>query len=233
MRKPHILDLCCGVGGTTRGYQMAGATVTGVDSEPQPDYCGDGFEQTDAIEFVKKYGRRFDFIHASWPCQGYGPLGRGTNANSHEYPQLIEVGRAAMQETGRPWVIENVAGAPIRKDLMLCGEMFGLAVQRHRFFEFSDGLPVDKPVHKKHRGRVAGMRHGQWFEGPYFAVYGEGGGKGTVEQWRDAMGIHWTFTRKSIAEAIPPAYTEWIGNVIFKEMGDGSRSNAGAADSLA
>jgi hypothetical protein len=96
--------------------------------------------------------------------------------------------------------------------LMLCGEMFGLAVIRHRIFESPWAYAIEQPRHVKHRGRVAGMRHGEWFEGPYFQVYGEGGGKGTVAQWRQAMSIDWTWNRKSIAEAIPPAYMEYIGN---------------------
>lgn len=209
-----MLDLCCGVGGATRGYQAAGFRVTGVDDKPQPDYCGDDFEQADALEFVAEHGHRFDFIHASWPCQAHTALTKGTN-KGREYVDLITPGRPLLLATGRPFVIENVAGAPIRKDLMLCGDMFdGLAVQRHRFFELH-GVAVPQPQHPKgHRGRVAGMRHGVWYEGPYFAVYGEGGGKGTVAQWREAMGIDWTWNRKSIAEAIPPAYTELIGRAL-------------------
>lgn len=209
----RILDLCCGVGGATRGYQLAGAIVTGVDINPQPDYCGDEFIQADAIEYLRRTGAAgFDFIHASWPCQASCALTTGTN-KGREYPQLIPAGRDAMNATGKPWVIENVAGAPIRKDLMLCGDMFGLAVIRHRWFEFSEWtLRIPQPPHGKHRGRVAGMRHGVWYEGPYFAVYGEGGGKGTVAQWQKAMGIDWTDNRKSIAEAIPSAYTRYIAN---------------------
>lgn len=205
----HILDACCGVGGATRGYQNAGHKVTGVDLIDSPNYVGDDFEQADAIQFIINHGSKFDFIHASWPCQASSALTKGTNAG-RVYPQLIPVGREAMMSTGRPWAIENVAGAPIRKDLVLCGEMFSLAVIRHRFFELHE-VEIEQPVHVPHRGRVAGMRHGEWFEGPYFAVYGEGGGKGTVEQWRAAMGIDWTRERKEIAEAIPPAYTEHIG----------------------
>lgn len=207
--KPRLLNICCGVGGCTRGYQLAGWHVTGVDIAPQPDYCGDVFIQGDGIEFLLEHGHEYDFIHASWPCQAGCTLTAGTN-QGRLYPQLIPAGREAMLATGRPWVIENVAGAPIRKDLMLCGEMFGLGVIRHRFFE-THGWNPTQPQHLKHRGRVAGMRHGQWFTGPYFAVYGEGGGKGTVAQWQQAMGIDWTDNRKSIAEAIPPAYGLELG----------------------
>jgi site-specific DNA-cytosine methylase len=215
-----LLDACCGAGGAGGaggGYKRAGFHVTGVDIEPQPDYCGDVFMQGDAIEYIREHGHEYDFIHASWPCQASSALTKGTN-RGRVYPQLIPPGRAAMEATGRPWVIENVAGAPIRKDLMLCGEMFGLGVLRHRFFEFSAGVMVPQPVHPAHRGRVAGMRHGEWFEGPYFAVYGEGGGKGSVPQWQTAMGIDWTDVRKSIAEAIPPAYTEHIGRALYRAI---------------
>jgi DNA (cytosine-5)-methyltransferase 1 len=101
--------------------------------------------------------------------------------------------------------------------MTLCGEMFGLGVIRHRYFECS-GFTALAPEHKKHRGRVAGWRHGEWFDGPYFAVYGEGGGKGTVKQWQDAMDMHWTDNRKSIAEAIPKAYTRFIGGQIMQRL---------------
>jgi hypothetical protein len=94
--------------------------------------------------------------------------------------------------------------------------MFGLGVIRHRYFEVS--VPVVQPAHIPHRGRVAGWRHGQYFDGPYFAVYGEGGGKGSVPQWQQAMGINWTDVRKEIAEAIPPAMTEHIGRQVIAQM---------------
>jgi DNA (cytosine-5)-methyltransferase 1 len=95
--------------------------------------------------------------------------------------------------------------------------MFGLGVIRHRYFECS-GFTALPLAHKPHRGRVAGWRHGEWFDGPYFAVYGDGGGKGTVKQWQDAMDMHWTDNRKSIAEAIPKAYTRFIGGQIMTRL---------------
>lgn len=112
-------------------------------------------------------------------------------------------------------MIENVAGAPLRKDLMLCGEMFGLRVIRERYFELH-GVHVEQPVHLPHKGRVTGWRHGEYYAGPYVAVYGRGGGKGSVPQWQDAMGIDWTSSRESLAEAIPPAYTEYIGRKLIE-----------------
>ena len=116
-----------------------------------------------------------------------------------------------------PTIIENVQGSDLRRDLTLCGEMFGLQVIRHRYFELS-GFPFIPTPHKPHRGRVAGWRHGEWFDGPYFAVYGEGGGKGTVKQWQDAMDMHWTDNHKSIAESIPKAYTRFIGGQVMQYL---------------
>jgi DNA (cytosine-5)-methyltransferase 1 len=116
-----------------------------------------------------------------------------------------------------PTVIENVQGSDLRRDFTLCGEMFGLGVIRHRYFEVS-GFEAKPTPHLPHRGRVAGYRHGEWFDGPYFAVYGEGGGKGTVAQWQVAMGMDWTDNRKSIAEAIPPAYTRFLGGQVMEAV---------------
>jgi len=215
MSGPWLLDAFCGVGGATKGYQHAGFRVLGVDIEPQPEYCGDDFIHSDAVTFIAEHGHEFDVIHASPPCQAGCTLTSGTNAG-RKYPQLIPTTREALIGTGRPWVIENVPGAPIRQDLKRCGDMFpGLSVIRHRYFELL-GFEVPQPDHQRHRGRVSGMRHGQWFEGPYFAVYGNGGGKGTVAQWRQAMGVDWTWNRKSIAEAIPPAYSEYIGKYLIE-----------------
>ncbi|MFF7201368.1 DNA methylase [Streptomyces sp. NPDC008141] len=203
----RVLDLCCGAGGAGMGYHRAGFEVVGVDLAEQPNYPFE-FHRGDAIDFAGRHGAEFDLIHASWPCQHHCTLTKGTN-RGRAYPDLIPAGRAALLATGRPYVIENVQGAPIRHDLTLCGEMFGLAVIRHRHFEIH-GFPTLQMPHLPHRGRVAGMRHGRWYEGPYFAVYGQGGGKGTVSQWQHAMDITWTDVRTELAEAIPPAYTRHI-----------------------
>lgn len=214
-----VLDAYCGVGGITQGWQRAGFRVTGVDIDPQPDYCGDEFHQGDALEFIEKHGRKFKIILVSPPCQYDCTLTAGTNAgNGVQYANLMDPTRVALEIAGRPHVIEQPPGRASRRmraDLTLCGEMFGLAVIRHRNFEIN-GWTATRKSHVAHRGRVAGMRHGQWFDGPYFAVYGEGGGKGTVAQWKQAMGIDWTNNRKSIAEAIPPAYAEYIAKTYLE-----------------
>jgi DNA (cytosine-5)-methyltransferase 1 len=215
--KPRLLDLFAGAGGAAVGYHRAGFDVVGVDINPQPNYPfpfvhGDALDVLADVEFC----RQFDVIHASPPCQSSSALTKGTN-RGRVYPDLIPATRALLQATGLPYVIENVQGSAVRRDLTLCGEMFGLAVIRHRYFEV-EGLAVIQPAHVKHRGRVAGMRHGEWFQGPYFAVYGDGGGKGSVAQWREAMGIDWTWDRKEIAEAIPPAYTEYVGEQLLAHL---------------
>jgi len=207
----RVLDLFCCAGGAGMGYHRAGFDVVGVDINPQPNYPFE-FHQGDALDFVAEHWREFDAIHASPPCQASTALTKGTNAG-REYPQLIPETRRLLHATGLPTVLENVQGSDLRRDLTLCGEMFDLRVLRHRYFEVN--FPTIQPAHKPHRGRVAGWRHGTFYDGPYFAVYGEGGGKGTVAQWQDAMGIDWTDNRKEIAEAIPPAYTEHIGGQLM------------------
>lgn len=214
--KPRLLDLFCCSGGAGRGYQQAGFHVTGVDIAPQPTYAGDVFIQGDALEFLAAHGGEYDVVHASPPCQSSCTLTKGTN-KGREYLNFIPQTRAMLAALEVPTVIENVQGSDLRRDLTLCGEMFGLGVIRHRYFELGNWT-MDAPAHIKHRGRVAGWRHGQWFDGPYFAVYGEGGGKGTVAQWQEAMGIDWTADRKALAEAIPPAYTRHIGMAVLDHI---------------
>lgn len=226
MREPIVLDLFCCAGGAGMGYRRAGFRVRSVDLDAQPNnpfpfFQGDALEVLRIlltggfISFTDRDGKverlclsDFAAIHASPPCQGYTAL---KAVHGNEWPLLIDPVRELLDQTGLPYVIENVQGAPLRRDLTLCGEMFGLRVIRHRFFELG-GWTAKPPAHIPHRGRVAGWRHGQWYDGPYFAVYGNGGGKGSVAQWQDALGIDWTSDRHELAEAIPPAYTEFIGH---------------------
>lgn len=211
----RLLDLFCGAGGAGMGYHRSGFEVVGVDINPQPRYPFE-FYQGDALDYLRRHGHEFDAIHASPPCQSSSALTKGTN-KGREYPNLIPATREALARLDVPTIIENVQGSDLRRDLTLCGEMFGLGVIRHRYFE-TEGFEIDQPDHVAHRGRVAGYRHGQWYDGPYFAVYGDGGGKGSVAQWQQAMGIDWTDVRKEIAEAIPPAYTEFIGNSLIQQV---------------
>ncbi|OQQ23341.1 DNA methylase [Prescottella equi] len=212
-----LLDLFCCAGGAGMGYHRTGFEVVGVDINPQPNYPFE-FHQGDALEFLARHGHEFDAIHASPPCQSSCTLIKGNQrATAGNHVNLIPDTRELLAQFDVPTVMENVQGSDLRRDLTLCGEMFGLGVIRHRYFEIN-GVDVVQPAHKPHRGRVAGYRHGEWFEGPYFAVYGDGGGKGTVAQWQQAMGIGWTNVRKEIAEAIPPAYAEFIGRQLVDAL---------------
>jgi hypothetical protein len=211
----RLLDLFSGAGGAAMGYHRAGFEVVGVDNAPQPDYPF-GFIQADALEFLAEHGKDYDAIHASPPCQASTALTKGTN-KGRLYPNHIPATRELLAQIDAPSIIENVQGASVRRDLTLCGEMFGLGVIRHRFFEVA-GFAVAQPSHEPHRGRVRGWRHGTYYHGPYVAVYGDGGGKGTVAEWQDAMGIDWTNERKSIAEAIPPAYSEFVGRQLIAHL---------------
>lgn len=217
--KPRLLDLFCCSGGSSRGYQLAGFHVTGVDQDPQPNYAGDVFVQADALEYAVEHGREFDVVAGSPPCQANCALVKGNRMRgwADTHVDLIPWTRDVLNWIGRPYIIENVQGSSLRRDLTLCGEMFGLSVIRHRYFELG-GWSMAKPVHIKHRGRVAGWRHGEWFDGPYFAVYGDGGGKGSIEQWQEAMGIHWTDVKHELTEAIPPAYTRYIGLSLIAQL---------------
>jgi hypothetical protein len=208
--KPRLLDLFSCAGGAGVGYAHAGFDVVGVDIDPQPNYPYE-HHVGDALQYLAKHGMEFDAIHASPPCQGYTAL---KAVHGNPWPLLIEPVRDLLEQIGKPYVIENVQGAPIRRDMVLCGEMFGLRVLRHRYFELGNWTGT-APEHQPHRGRVAGWRHGQYYDGPYFAVYGNGGGKGTVAQWQDAMGIDWTSDRRELAEAIPPAFTQHIGTQLM------------------
>lgn len=209
--RPRILDLFCGLGGPSVGYARAGFEVVGVDIKPQPDYPFE-FIQQSALSFPIV---GFDAVHASPPCQRDAAITKGTNAHLREqYPDLYPVTRGSLEASRLPYVIENPAA---RADVVLCGEMFGLGVLRHRRFEIG-GWGMEQPAHLKHRGRVRGWRHGQYFDGPYVAAYGNGGGKASVPELREAMGIDWSTDRHQLVEAIPPAYTEHVGRALLAHL---------------
>lgn len=216
--KPVLLDLFCGAGGVAKGFQNAGFYVIGVDLFDQPDYCGDEFHRGDALTLGAGLIHRADAVTASPPCPGEGTLSLGTDKSlATKHPRLIHPTRALLQESGLPYVIENVTGSDVRADVVLCGEMFGLGVIMHRKFELG-GWSAPQPGHIKHRGYVRGWRHGVYRDGPYVAAYGRGGGKATVTEMREAKGIDWTTDHLSLRDAIPPAYTEYLGKFLMEDV---------------
>jgi hypothetical protein len=236
MSRPLLLDLFCCAGGAGMGYRRAGFEVHGVDIAPRPNYPF-AFTRADALTFLADLIasgeiRRYAMVHTSPPCQDKCTLTVGTNRSrgwggAHE--DLVGPTRDLLEKTGLPYVIEQPNGrAKIRKDLTLCGEMFGLGVIRHRNFELGHWTTV-RPAHVPHRGRVSGWRHGQKHAGPYVAAYGSGGGKPTVPELQAAMGIGWTEVRQELTEAIPPAYATWIGRAFLTARTDALPSARAAA----
>lgn len=222
---PTLLDLFGGrTGGAARGFQLAGWRVVSVDIEHCPDNPADVVVQSDALAPLADLIAEFRpaALHASPPCPGEGTLSQGTMPSlATVHPRLISPTRDALAAAGLPYVIENVNGSSVRKDVTLCGEMFGLGVIMHRHFELG-GWSADSPEHVKHRGYVRGWRHGVWRDGPYVAAYGKGGGKATVDEMREAKGIDWSRDHLGLRDALPPAYTRWIGERLLAHIRDAS-----------
>lgn len=206
--KPKLLDLFCCAGGATKGYQRAGFYVVGVDSKPQPHYCGDEFYQADALEFLLE---GYDAYHASPPCQDYS---LALKHLSGQYPRLIDAVEARFE--GKLWIIENVPGSPIPNSptlfgdngLMLCGTMFGLKrIRRHRLFLCSIRIP--RPPRD--------CTHREYALNPYNADARKRDGiqHNALGHFATAMGIDW-MRGEEIGEAIPPAYTEYIGKYLLQ-----------------
>lgn len=214
------LDLFCGAGGATKGLQRAGFRVVGVDIKPQPRYCGEVFIQANAMEFDVS---GFDFVWASPPCQHYCAM--KTMLNRREHPDLIAQVRIALESSGIPFVIENVFGAPLNEPVMLCGSFFnlgagGFQLRRHRYFE--SNLPLRVTARCRHARRTVGVygakardiaeekRHYSKPKSdrgvPVGVVLSQSVGF-------EAMGINWMNIGEA-AEAIPPAYSEFIGRQI-------------------
>lgn len=186
------------------GYYRAGFDVVGIDIEPQKNYPFE-FHQADAIEYIAEHGHEFDVIHASPPCQVYSKTNFLSNGN---HPDLVAIARKVLLSTRKPYVIENVPGAPLINPIVLIGPMFGLMTIRPRLFECNFELPLILSL-------VPGFKQtkmGRYSPGEYIQVVGNFSG---VDYARQAMDINW-MTRDELAQAIPPAYTEWIGRQLLR-----------------
>jgi|TARA_R110000824_G_scaffold53788_1_gene148581 DNA (cytosine-5)-methyltransferase 1 len=209
-----LLDLFCGAGGAAVGYYRAGFEVVGVDNRPQKNYPFE-FIQMDAFEALERFGPHFDAIHASPPCQAFSRA--VTIANRKDRPNLIPAVHQALFDLAIPYVIENVPDAldHLHEPITLCGSMFGLPVRRHRLFESNFWIWGMKCSHKEYPriyppsiNRVTPLR--------VLSLSGGFTRRGNIpiEQYRAAMGIDWYMTEKQLSEAIPPAYTEYIGKAL-------------------
>jgi DNA (cytosine-5)-methyltransferase 1 len=210
MTRPKLLDLFCGAGGAAMGYYRAGFDVVGVDNRPQPRYPFE-FHQADALTFRLD---GFDAIHASPPCQAYSAgrnIWRGRLAEDR-HPDLVGPVRDMLTASGRPYVIENVVGAPLRNPTVLCGDSFALGVKRHRLFETSFFIWAPPVCRKAHPDFFVSVFGG----GAKARKAGRGFPKTNVvhADASAAMGIDW-MTRDELSEAIPPAYTAFIGEQLL------------------
>lgn len=213
--KLKCLDLFCCGGGASAGYARAGFYVTGVDIQAQPGYPF-AFERGDAIQYLVENWNRFDFIHASPPCQGYSKhvssaSSRYVKTKGMDEPRLIAGLREILQSIQRPWVIENVSGArsDMNATLVLCGTMFGLPISRHRLFESS--FVIEQPEHPRCRGVAKQYAEKHGWEYRDMSCTGKGRRVGTADRWAQILGIEHPMTQHQLTECIPPAYTEHIG----------------------
>jgi DNA (cytosine-5)-methyltransferase 1 len=210
--KPRLLDLFCGAGGAGMGYHRAGFEVTGVDIEPQPGYPFE-FIQADAMTFPLA---GFDVIHASPPCQDHSSLSvNGLHGTGWMLNATIE--RLAAQPAW--WVVENVGTARMRGDFVLCGSMFDLNVYRHRKFSIDPRFPalLGVPGHPRHR-RAASRQKSQAsvLAGAVLTVTGDLA-PGFYPYAAQAMGIDW-MSGNELSQAIPPAYTGFIGAQLIESL---------------
>lgn len=205
----RLLDLFCGAGGSAVGYHRAGFEVVGVDNRRQKNYPFE-FHQADAFEYLEQHGHEFDVIHASPPCQAYSVTKNFTTKRDHL--DLLAAIREQLRALGKPWVIENVPGAPMIPHYKLCGCMFNLPkLRRVRWFETSwNGFQLEGP-HKHQPDVITVAGHDVPSHQRKF------GRSVTLDERKAAMGIDW-MGRDALGQAIPPAYTEWIGRRLLEAL---------------
>ena len=186
-----ILDLFCCAGGSSLGMSKFGE-ITGVDIDPQEEYRWN-FIQKDVFKLDIEWIRTFDFIWSSPPCQAYSCATGPARSKGKEYPDLIDETRELLIKIGKPFVIENVPGSPLRRNLLLCGSMFGLGVRRHRWFEIN-GFKVEQPLHPEHENEI-------------ITVVGDGY---DLSEAQTAMEIFHITDKHHLSQAVPPAYSNYI-----------------------
>lgn len=206
------------------GYHRAGFDVVGVDVKPQPRYPF-MFVQSDALEFLKRNGRFFDAIHASPPCQAYSQM---QNIHNAQHPELVGPVREALKASGKPYVIENVVGAPLHCPIVLCGTMFDLTatdfdgatlfLRRHRLFESNRWLTVPiacRCVDFKAKGWLSAGVYGGGSTGRFRVT--RGAYVPAKRQRTELIDAPW-MSLHGLSQSIPPAYTEWVGRQILTSM---------------
>lgn len=207
----RLLDLFCGAGGCAMGYHQAGFTeIVGVDIEPQKRYPFE-FVQGDALEYAAAHGHKFDAIHASPPCQ-FASIATPTQYRKN-HTNYIPSTRKTLKTIGKPYIIENVPGARkwLTNTVMVCGTMLGLNLWRHRYFETWPFRLMSPGTcnHSKLPVLITGTTRRSPENGGRFDY--------SVAECREAADIDW-MTRKELNQAIPPAYTEYIGRHLLAHI---------------
>lgn len=246
MTRPGLLDLFAGGFGAGHGYQRAGFDVTGVDIVQRADRPeGVVFVKADVTDVLTDldFLRTFDLIHASPPCKVHSRAGHLMAAQGGQavHGDYVEVTRNALAASGVPYIIENVEGAPLRPDVVLCGSMLGLStsdslgrkrwLRRHRLFELGGWGALGWGIQPEwccdcQSGctqpmcghRVAGYRAWGVYGSLGDAVPDGGETPETLAQARELMGTPW-MSWAAITQAIPPAYTEYLGTAAREELG--------------
>lgn len=239
--RPRLLDLFCGAGGAGMGYHRAGFDVVGVDIEPQPDYPFE-FHQADALVFLTEHAGEFDALHGSPPCQAFTPLSALPHAGRRNpVVDLVKPTRDAFIRAGLPWAIENVVQAPIAHEsdlfgshgVILCGTMFDLTIYRHRKFETSFTVP--QPPHPLHRHLAMRAGYLPTEERPFMSIHGRNGhnSRAWVVAAAAAMGTPWMTSLNPVCEAIPPAYTEFVGRRLLDALSRFGNDGPASVDTAA
>lgn len=217
-----LLDLYCGAGGAGVGYMRAGFDVVGVDINSSKSCPPFRVVIADALDVLsdRNFMVQFDAVHASPPCQAFTPLSALPHAGIKNPPvDLIEPTRKLLQAAGLPWIMENVIQAPLHNPVRLCGTMFGLRLYRHRNFESSFDLV--EPVHPKHTSLCMRAGYLPTEERPFMSIHGRNGhnSKAWVSKAAEYMEMPWASTDlNGVCEAIPPAYTEFIGGQLLSVL---------------
>lgn len=203
--RPRLLDLFCCEGGAAMGYHRAGFDVVGVDHKPMDRYPFE-FIQGDALQLLADpvFLDGFDAIHASPPCQAYAAV-TAWRGDQSTHPDLVPPTLALLEAQPRPWIVENVEGAPIRPDYILCGSQFGLRIRRHRWFQTSWRGYSLLPACSHRRGDLPFMHKGE-------------------RAFADALGGTWMSVQGG-RQAVPPAYTEFLGGLLLEQL-DGAEDGA-------
>ena len=218
--KPHLLDLFAGEGGMTHGYRLAGFHVTAVDTnrkalERNPadlTVVADAMDVFDPDFWLLGGLGDFDAIHASPPCPRFSTA-TSVSGDRDAHPDYLDELRLMLELTGKPYVIENVPGAPLHEPVTVCGASLGLGIpgyelRRHRLFETN--WPLMVPPCACGQQPPVGVYGGGGTDKPRV---GGGGGRpkqANLEEARAAMGMPWA-SKKGCVDAVPPAYAALIG----------------------